>query len=172
MAPSLCASVVYPFDQVQHSGAPARPEAGGLRRFVPKRSPFLSPEWPPASVPLWLISPASPIHVSRSGSDFASTSLFLSVSICVHPWLIPLVAASPRCASVPLWFILLIKFNIPVLRQGLKRVACGDLFQEEAPFCPLNGPQSLCLGASVVHPSRKGPPASRQIDTKIFQGVC
>jgi GxxExxY protein len=27
---------------------------------------------------------------------------------------------------------LLINFNVPVLRQGLKRVACGDLFQEEA----------------------------------------
>ena len=26
---------------------------------------------------------------------------------------------------------LLINFNVPMLRQGVKRVACGDLFQEE-----------------------------------------
>ena len=26
---------------------------------------------------------------------------------------------------------LLINFNVPVLKQGVKRVACGDLFKEE-----------------------------------------
>ena len=26
---------------------------------------------------------------------------------------------------------LLINFNVPMLRQGVKRVACGDLFREE-----------------------------------------
>jgi len=37
--------------------------------------------------------------------------------------------ASVKLGKKPLG--LLINFNVPVLRQGVKRVACGDLFREE-----------------------------------------
>jgi hypothetical protein len=63
---------------------------------------------------------------------------------------------------------LLINFNVPMLKDGVKRIAWGELFQEPLPsfdestFANSSQPSlSLCLCASVVIRSTASPSASQ-----------